>query len=248
MANTLVTLFQNKADAQKVAQELKTANFRSGDVRTIEGGAKGKSSDVAQTLTSAGVPAEAAKVYEQGMQQEGGTLVMLRVEDNEVDKAMSILERYESVDMDARFAQVSNAGAVNRDSRSGETAIPVVAEELQVGKRQVEGGGVRVHSFVTEVPVEEQVELREEHVRVERRPVDRPANEADLAAASRGGSIELTETSEEAVVSKTARVVEEVVVGKEVQERTETVRDTVRRTDVEVEDLKTSTKTKGTGR
>lgn len=248
MANTLVTLFQNNADAKKVAQELTEAKFRSSDVRTIDGSAKGASQNVAQTLTSSGVPANAAKLYEQGMQQERGTLVMLRVEDDEIEKALSILERYESVDMDARFAQASNSTQGNRDSLQGETAIPVVAEELQVGKRQIERGGVRVHTYVTEVPVEEQVQLREEHVRVERRPVNRPANEADLAAAAKGGTIELTETAEEAVVAKNARVVEEVIVGKDVQEKTETVRDTVRRTEVEVEDLKTDAKRKSSGR
>ena len=51
----------------------------------------------------------------------------------------------------------------------------------------------------------------------------------------------MTETAEEAVVGKTARVVEEVVVGKTATDRTETVTDTVRRTDVEVDDLTTDT-------
>lgn len=47
----------------------------------------------------------------------------------------------------------------------------------------------------------------------------------------------MTETDEEAVVSKEACITEEVTVGKEAQERTETVTGTVRRTDVEVEEL-----------
>jgi uncharacterized protein (TIGR02271 family) len=95
---------------------------------------------------------------------------------------------------------------------------------------------VRVISTVVEKPVEEQVTLREETVRVDRRPVNRPATEADFANASTTGAIEMTETREEAVVAKDARVVEEVVVGKETTERTETIRDTVRRTDVHVEE------------
>jgi len=118
----------------------------------------------------------------------------------------------------------------------GQTSIPVVEEELQVGKREVERGGVRVTSSVTEVPVQEQVSLREEHVTVDRRPVDRPATEADLRAAQ-GATLEVTETVEEAVVAKQARVVEEVVVGKETSQRTETIQDTVRHTDVNVEQL-----------
>ena len=118
----------------------------------------------------------------------------------------------------------------------GEARIPVIEEELQVGKREVETGGVRVTSNVTEVPVEEQVRLREEHVTVDRHPVDRPATDADLRAAQ-GAVLEVTETAEEAVVAKQARVVEEVVVGKEASERTETIRDTVRHTDVDVQQL-----------
>jgi len=114
----------------------------------------------------------------------------------------------------------------------------VVEEELQVGKREVQRGGVRVYTHVTETPVEETVRLHEEHVNVERRPVDRPLTAADTAAFKEE-SIELRETAEEAIISKQARVVEEVVVGKTATDRTETVRDTVRRTDVEVEQLDT---------
>jgi uncharacterized protein (TIGR02271 family) len=105
-----------------------------------------------------------------------------------------------------------------------------------VGTRQVQRGGVRLYTRVTERPVEETVRLRDETVHVERRPVDRPATEADVAAAHER-TIEVTETDEEAVIAKQARVVEELVVSKDVQEQTETVRDTVRRTEVEVEQL-----------
>ena len=114
--------------------------------------------------------------------------------------------------------------------------IPVVEEELRVGKRQVQRGGVRVFQRVREQPVSEQVELREEHVNVNRQPADRPATEADMAAFKEG-SVELREMAEEPVVSKTARVVEEVNVSKEATQRTEQVKDTVRRTEVEVEQL-----------
>jgi len=110
--------------------------------------------------------------------------------------------------------------------------IPVVEEELKVGKRKVETGGVRVETTVTETPVEEQVHLHEETVKVQRRPVDRAATDADVAFKE--GTLELHESAEEAVVSKRARVVEEVVIGKESHDRTETVRDTVRKTDVDV--------------
>jgi len=133
----------------------------------------------------------------------------------------------------------SGTNATNRTAGTGETVLPVMEEEIQVGKRQVQRGGVRIFTHVTETPVEEQVTLREETVNVERHAVNRPISDADMAAFKEG-SIEVTTTSEEAVVSKQARVVEEVVIDKDVRERTETIRDTVRRTDVDVEQVDAS--------
>jgi uncharacterized protein (TIGR02271 family) len=126
------------------------------------------------------------------------------------------------------------------------TRIPVVEEQLKVGKREVQRGGVRIYARTRERPVEETVTLREERARVERRPVNRAATGEELGSAFEERSIELSETAEEPVVSKTARVVEEVDVGKEVSSRTETIKDTVRRRDVEVE--KSSGSTSGTSR
>ena len=126
-----------------------------------------------------------------------------------------------------------------RSTKEGEEAIPIVEEELHVDKRQVEHGRVRVHSHVVETPVQEQVTLRDEEVRVERRPVDRPL--AGTEAAFQDRTIETVERDEQAVVSKDARVTEELVVKKDVDERTETVSDTVRRTEVEVDDERSRT-------
>ena len=114
--------------------------------------------------------------------------------------------------------------------------MPVVQEEARIGKRAVERGGVRVLRRVTATPVSELVRLREERARVERRSVDREATPAELDSF-REDSIEVRERTEEPVVEKVARVVEEVVVGREVGERTEKVDDSVRRTEVEVEKL-----------
>lgn len=141
-------------------------------------------------------------------------------------------------------AGVGAPAATGRVNTGGEQVLEVVEEQLAVGKRQVQGGGARVHTYVTERPVEESVTLHEEHVTVDRRPVDRAVTGAD--AAFKEGTIEVTETSEVPVVSKEARVVEEVVVGKTATDRTETVRDTVRRTDVEVEEMNDTTRTTGT--
>ena len=125
---------------------------------------------------------------------------------------------------------------LDRDRLDTDRSIPIIEENLQVGKREVETGGVRLRSRIIERPVEEHLRLREEHVNVERNPVNRPASEADLNTF-REGTIELTERAEVPVVNKEARVVEEVSLNKNVEEREEVVRDTVRKTEVDVENL-----------
>ncbi len=114
--------------------------------------------------------------------------------------------------------------------------LPVVEEELAIGKRTVDQGGVRVFRRIVEMPADQSVNLREEHVVVERNAVDRAATPAELESQGER-TIELTETAEEAVIAKNARIVEEVIVGKQVTEHTEHIHETVRRTEVEVEEL-----------
>jgi len=114
-----------------------------------------------------------------------------------------------------------------------EEVIPLAEEQIVIGKRVVERGQVRVRTYVVERPVEAQVTLRDETVEIERRAVDRPLT--DEAGAFSERVVEVTQTGEEAVVSKEAHVVEELAVHRRAGERTETVRDTVRRTEIEVE-------------
>jgi len=118
-------------------------------------------------------------------------------------------------------------------------AVPIVEEQIAVGKRQIERGGAVIHTRVIETPVTEQVTLREEHIHVERHPVNRPVSDTDTAF--REATINMTEKAEEAVVGKTARVVEEVIIGKEATQHTETIRDTVRRTDVDIDEVANDT-------
>jgi len=109
----------------------------------------------------------------------------------------------------------------------------VIRENLNVGKEEVERGGIRLRSRIVETPVEERVNLREENVNVGRTPVDRPATEADL----REQDVEMRERAEVPVVNKETRVVEEISLNKEVTERDETIRDTVRDTEVDIDKL-----------
>ena len=185
----------------------------------------------------------------------GSTMVSVTAEDFEAERAEEILERYGTVNIDesergwrndgwtgydsARTSDVMPEGLRSKRSRDnlnegGEEAIPIVEERLQVGKRQVRGGRVMVRSYTIETPVTEDLALREETVNVERRAVDRALDPGEDAFRER--TIEAEAVSEEAVVAKKARVTGEVVVKKAVRERTETVSDTVRSTEVEIED------------
>jgi len=213
-------------------------------------------------LIDLGIPEESAHVYAESVRR-GNVLVTAQVADNRVEEATRIMERPGLIDIEGEAESWRSSGWKRFDDQGtystymtdrqrmpatdttmrtniardvDDETIEVVEEEMQVGKRAVETGGVRVKSYVHEVPVEEDVRLRKEHVEVERRPVNRPATPGDLNAF-RDETIEVRETQEEAIIGKEARVVEEVHVRKDVDERTEKVRDTVRRTEVEVEQL-----------
>jgi uncharacterized protein (TIGR02271 family) len=211
-------------------------------------------------LVDMGIPDDQAEMYAEGVRR-GGTLVVVTTSDRNAETAVDILNRFNPVDIERRAVNWRSKDWRGFDKTAtpytpqqielerkhyaeeirdqGETTFPVVEEEMRVGKREVQTGGVRVHTFVTEKPFEETVNLREEHVEVERHPADRPASRADLEAFQEG-TFEVTETAEEAVTDKQARVVEEVEISKDVEERQETVRDTLRRKDVDVEHMETT--------
>jgi uncharacterized protein (TIGR02271 family) len=120
-------------------------------------------------------------------------------------------------------------------SPSASDVIRLAEEQLNVGKRLVQDGSTRIRRFVTEKPVEASVTLHEEHAQVLRRAITDPGYIADVDWSDR--TIEVTESAEQAVVSKNSRVVEEVVVRKEGTDRVETIKDKVRRQELEVERL-----------
>lgn len=126
------------------------------------------------------------------------------------------------------------------------TVLPVIREDIEVGKREVDMGTVRVYSRTVETPVQETVNLREEHATIQHRPVDRPASQADMQNLG-DKTVEVREMAEKAVVNKSARVVEEVEVGKEVTQHTETIKDTVRHTEVNVDRGAAESAVQGTG-
>jgi uncharacterized protein (TIGR02271 family) len=133
---------------------------------------------------------------------------------------------------DTRGTATQSSTSSGKSTATKEATIPIVKENLQVGKREVQEGTTRVQKRVVETPIEKNITLKEEDVRVERRAANRPVQDADQAF--RNETIEMTETKEVPMVSKEARVTGEVALKKDTQERRETVRETVRNTDVQV--------------
>ena len=267
MAHTVIGVYDNYNQAQqalndltssgfsiehvKLSPELETTDARQAALRHDEQG--GGIMGFFRSLFGTQEQDRHADIYTEAVRRGSYLLTVHAATEEQADRATEILNRYNPVDINERathwqsqgWSQYDKAAPALSDTEiqqersryaAGKTAIPVIQEELQVGKRVVQRGGVRIFQHVVETPVEESVQLREEHVSVERHPVNEPATEADMATLKEG-SFEVRESAEEAVVGKTARVVEEVVVGKDVSERTETISDTVRRTDVEVEKM-----------
>jgi len=192
-------------------------------------------------------------VYDRSL-ESGSTVVTVHASEEHLTRISDILERHNPIDIDERGSSyettetrtttastggvmptagtMAGAATTTGAATGTDNTIQLSEETLAVGKRAINRGTTRVRRYVVETPVEESVNLREESVSIERRPVTevRPVTNPDFTDKV----IEVTETAEEAVVSKTARIKEEIVIRKEATERTETVRDTVRREDVEI--------------
>jgi stress response protein YsnF len=193
------------------------------------------------------VPAYDRGWYETNL-REGRTVLSVFTRDaaqrqrvEEILDEFSPIDFGESRNVSAEPAGIPETAAVTTPSMpaatalpaEGEQVIPVVTEELAVGKRASERH-YRIRTYVVETPVEKDVALRDERVVVEHRPVSGERAAGNLETP-REREYDIVERHEEPVVEKRTRAVEEVVVRKEANERTEKVRDTVRETRVDVD-------------
>ena len=128
----------------------------------------------------------------------------------EAEEAADILDENGAVNVDDSASQYGYSGSKNYSTPLSDTnesgdneskSLNVIKEDVQVGKREIETGGVRLRSRIVERPVEEKLRLREEKVTVERQPVDRPATTTDLQNFKED-EIEMTERAEVADVKK----------------------------------------------
>jgi stress response protein YsnF len=229
MLKTIIGVFERRAAAERVRDELRAMRF---DPSTMHlGGGTNVESDEEKGFWTKlkewlGI-SDDENTYREAA-RKGRTILTVQAEDDRIDEVVAVMQRNGVLDING----TAGASGQRADERE---VIPVVEEDLEIGKRRVTRGGVRVYTRVLEEPVEEEVELQNERVTVDRRKVNRPVRPGDVPTEER--TIETAETTEEPVVRKSARVVEEVVVKKEVEQKREKVRDTVRRTDVSVEPL-----------
>lgn len=235
MATVVTGLFGQDQEAARAQAAVQSAGIPASHIHltrhsTSPSGSSSEGNwwDRLKDLFGIGVDREDLPYYDEGLRR-GGTLVSVYTDESRADDVAGLFADHNAVDIDTRAEEWKSAGW----TPDQHIAIPVVEEELAIGKRVVRRGGVRIYTTVTEQPVEESVTLREEHVDVSRRPANRAATASDLSASET--PIEIVETAEEPIVRKQAKVVEEVVVNKTDTERTETVHETVRRKDVDVQ-------------
>ncbi len=255
MANAVVAVFDEYNEAQSTVNELLVAGFNKNEVRLSAEEEEGAAAKLNQDREPEGGlkgffnrlfgtdDRDDIRLYDEAVRHGNYVVTAIAATDEKSELASEVMSHHHPLDLDERSSEwlgseAQESGGVSAGEPLFESAesrsIPVIEEEVKIGKREVQRGGVRIFQRVSEVPIEEDITLREEQIVVERIPVDKPATDADLGAFQEG-SAELRERSEEAVVSKKARVVEEVRVGKQVTQRQEKIRETARRTDVEVE-------------
>ncbi|QDA36931.1 DUF2382 domain-containing protein (plasmid) [Paracoccus liaowanqingii] len=249
-------LFDSQTDAQAAVDRLVQAGLPIARIHLTAGAGAGTapSADTGQgksfwdSLSDFFMPDEDRYTYAEGLSRGGYLVTASDLNTVEYDTALDILDAEQTVDLDEREASwrgkgwggyeassyVSERPVVSEQAvaPSGES-IPVIDERLRVGKRQTSHGRVRVRAYTVETPVSETVELRDERVELVQTPVDRPAN---MDGDYRERTLEAEEHHEEAVVTKEARIVEEIALRKTSDSHQETVSDTVRHTEVEVED------------
>src|SRR5436190_22351071 len=227
----IVAVFDSAEKARAARNALMSAGISNDRMEIVE---HRTNTDNWTTLKNYSIPDEDCHLYAEGLGR-GYTMLLIRCDAAEHDRVLQLIKSQNPIDIDEHASKWRAAGWSGRAEGAQEQVIPVYEEKLKVGKRVVEQGGVRVRVYTVEQPVQEGVTLRQERVAVERRPVDRPVGTAP-GDAFRDRTIDVQTRQEEAVVGKEARVKEEVVVRKEADQRTQTVRDNVRRTEVDVED------------
>jgi uncharacterized protein (TIGR02271 family) len=247
----IVTLYDTASHASEARNSLEEAGFAPSEISTVTSAAMGVTGEklnepgIWHRLFGRDIAEHEATVYGRVV-ASGGAVLTVRVPESDVPKALKILNAHRAVDLQHRAVQeglltasaapaatMAAGTAIKARAAAGEEVLRLAEEQLEVGKRLVQEGTTRIRRFVVETPVEKQITLHEEHVRVIRRVITDPESIRDIDWAEK--TMEFSESIEEPVVSKSAHIAEEVVIQKEATDQVKTVKDKVRKQQVEVE-------------
>jgi uncharacterized protein (TIGR02271 family) len=264
---TLVAAFDTKDHATAAVNALKAGGFHSDDISIVDSTrlAAGKGVTAADPKRIGlwqwlfgDINRYEANVYADTI-KEGGTVVAVRVPPDQVAQASGILDLHHPINVPDRAVTAGFAPVAHVETAVKEIAsVPLAAaqavavtpklaevhgdtlrlaeEQLQVGKKLVETGRTRVRRFTTERDVAQDVTLHEEHAEVLRKALSaQPAELTDVDWAD--STLEVVETKEQALVSKTARLVEEVSLRRKGDDHVETIHEKLRRQQAEVEQV-----------
>jgi stress response protein YsnF len=262
---TLVAVYDTPAHADAAVSALKAAGFAESDISVFDEarlkagratlGAGAKEPGLWQRLFGTDVYEHEASIYGETV-QDGGEVISVRVPPSEVAHARAVLDIHRPVDVHDRAVTSGVAPMARVETIEKKLdAVPLAAaqqvavspklaaaqpdvlrlaeEQLEVGKQMAETGRTRVRRFITERDVAKDVTLHEEHAEVLRKAISDPKYVGEIDWAD--GTIEVVETAEHALANKTARIVEEVGLRKIGSDHVETIRDKLRRQQVEIE-------------
>jgi stress response protein YsnF len=251
----IVTLYDTAEHAEAARRSLESAGFAPGEISMINSKTLGLASDklgdpgLWHRLFGRDIQQYEATVYGRTV-EAGGVVLTVRVPEADAPRATSILNAHRAIDLTKRAEQagllttapppVATPAAVRPATATtaagaftGEEVLALAEEQINVGKRLIQEGTTRIRRFVTETPVEAQVTLHEEHARVLRRASTDPNYLKNIDWTDK--TIEITESAEEPVVTKSVHITEEVVIQREGSDHVKTLHDKVRRQQVEVE-------------
>lgn len=231
---TVIGLFNDQNEAKRAYSALVEDGYAKADLDILTNDDKDDEPKLANMRQW--VPKPDIDIYLEGVAQ-GGTIITANVADSAVSRAAGIMSGYKMVNIKDRADELKKVRSDLKlsDPAKDQNVLEVIEEELQVGKEAVERGRMRIYNTLTERNVTQDVTLRDETIRVQRRPVSRNVEiNPDLF---RQRSYEMVEMDEIAKVGKTARVIEEVSLGKEVVDKVETIKETLRRQDVQIEEI-----------
>ena len=238
----VVAVYDTERNANAALTSLVSAGYRTSDISVIRNEGEAEKAGlhepgVWKRLFGRDLEHDEAAVLGRSF-KEGYVIVVVRAPESHAPSVMSLLDRHKPVEVVDRAEALAGATARTAEARTpvkseDQEMLRLAEEQIDVGKRLVESGHTRVRRYVVEKPVDANITLHEEHVEVIRHAISDPAYVTDTDWSDK--TIEVTDTVEEAVVNKTAHVIEEVVIRKQGSDRTQAVHDTVRRQQVLVE-------------